>query len=160
MRVGIIFIGVALAALLTAGCSTQPRATATTPPVVSGNHARVAALYRQHQLWQGTPYLLGGSSRDGIDCSAFVQRTYSTLFDYSVPRTTEAQQRLGTAVPRRQLLPGDLVFFRTGDKVRHVGIYVERGRFLHASTSRGVMLSELNNPYWQRHYIQARRVLK
>ncbi|MBB3140281.1 C40 family peptidase [Halomonas organivorans] len=117
------------------------------------------ALLSEHQRWLGTPYRLGGTTRRGIDCSALVQRVFSEAFGLSLPRTTSQQVREGEAVSRDALRPGDLVFFRPPGYYRHVGIYVGQGRFLHASTSRGVKLSSLDNRYWRRHYWQARRPL-
>ena len=145
--------------LLITGCAGLGERSA---PAVAGaetDSARItAALHAQHRDWAGTPYRLGGLSRSGIDCSGFVQTTYRTRFGLELPRTTELQARQGRAVPRAQIRPGDLVFFRTGNDKRHVGIYVEDGVFLHASTSRGVMLSRLDNPYWAAHYRKARRL--
>ncbi|MGF1688315.1 NlpC/P60 family protein [Photobacterium japonica] len=112
-------------------------------------------VYRQ---WQGTPYKLGGTSRKGIDCSAFVQVGFSDVLKMQLPRTTSEQVRKGKWVDIKALKKGDLVFFKTGRNLRHVGIYVGDEQFLHASTSQGVMISSLNNPYWQRTYWQARRI--
>lgn len=118
------------------------------------------ALLAQHERWAGTPYRLGGSSFRGIDCSALVQNVFSDTFRFDLPRTTEQQVRTGAEVELDALRPGDLVFFQPPGVYRHVGIYVGEGRFLHASTSRGVMISELDNRYWQRHFWQARRTLE
>lgn len=115
-------------------------------------------LQSQYQQWQGVPYRLGGTSRAGVDCSGFTQLTFRDRFNLNLPRTTGAQARQGVPVTHATLEPGDLLFFKTASKVRHVGIYMGRGEFLHASTSRGVMISRLSNPYWQRHYWQARRL--
>ena len=116
------------------------------------------ALETQYRRWRGVPYRLGGNSKAGIDCSGFTQTTFHEQFNQPLPRTTEAQARLGQQVSASELKAGDLVFFRTAVKVRHVGIYMGGGEFLHASTSRGVMISRLDNPYWQQHYWQARRL--
>jgi len=107
--------------------------------------------------WQGVPYQLGGLSKKGIDCSGFTQLTYARLFDFSLPRTTDAQSNTGHAISAKQLATGDLVFFRTGWRQRHVGIYLQDQVFLHASTSRGVILSRMDNPYWQKHFWKAVR---
>lgn len=112
-------------------------------------------LYQQHDAWHGTPYRIGGISRSGIDCSGFVQVTFRDLFGMDLPRTTEQQLRVGQPIHRAQLQSGDLVFFRNG---RHVGIYLEDHKFLHASTTRGVMISSLKNTYWSRNYWQAVKV--
>lgn len=117
------------------------------------------ALLAQHRRWVGTPYRLGGESEHGIDCSALVQSVFNETFRLALPRTTRGQVRTGVSVDRDELRPGDLVFFRPPGLYRHVGIYVGDGHFLHASTSRGVMLSDLDDRYWQRHYWQARRAL-
>jgi cell wall-associated NlpC family hydrolase len=117
------------------------------------------ALLAQHERWAGTPYRLGGTTRRGIDCSALVQNVFSDTFRLELPRSTGEQVRQGVAISRDELQVGDLVFFRPPGAYDHVGIYVGEGYFLHASTSRGVMLSRLDNRYWQRHYWQARRTL-
>lgn len=117
------------------------------------------ALLAQHRHWVGTPYRLGGESERGIDCSALVQSVFSDTFRLALPRTTGGQAHTGVSVDRHELRPGDLVFFRPPGRYRHVGIYVGDGHFLHASTSRGVMISDLDDRYWQRYYWQARRAL-
>ncbi|GAB2794977.1 bifunctional murein DD-endopeptidase/murein LD-carboxypeptidase [Halomonas shantousis] len=118
------------------------------------------ALLAEHRRWVGTPYVLGGDSRRGIDCSALVQRVYQEAFLYELPRTTEAQQYEGRRIGRDELAPGDLIFFHSPGRYRHVGIYVGQGLFLHASTSQGVKLSRLDNAYWSRNYRQARRPME
>lgn len=117
------------------------------------------ALLAQHERWVGTPYRLGGTSQHGVDCSALVQNIFADTFQLSLPRTTSEQAHEGRPVSRDELAPGDLVFFRPPGVYRHVGIYIGEGRFLHASSSRGVMISKLDNRYWWRHYWQARRAL-
>lgn len=115
-------------------------------------------LYAQFRVWKGAPYQNGGMSRRGIDCSGFVLVTYKTMLGLELPRTADEQATLGIPVGRDELATGDLVFFKTGVSTRHVGIYLDQGRFMHASRRRGVMISALNNGYWQRHWWQARRV--
>lgn len=102
---------------------------------------------------------MGGSSRNGVDCSGFVQRLYRDLFDRPIPRSTSLQVQSGRPIERAQLIPGDLVFFKPPYKVRHVGIYLGHGEFAHASTSRGVMISNLSETYWRTCYWTARRYL-
>lgn len=101
----------------------------------------------------------GGNDKSGIDCSGFVVVTFRELFNQSVPRFTAALVSEGEHITKSQLRPGDLVFFKTGFKQRHVGIYLDQQTFMHVSSSRGVMLSGLNNPYWQETFWQARRLL-
>lgn len=141
---------------LLTGCS-QTAIQKTAPPMLSANNSVAAILLEQYEDWRGTPYRLGGTNRQGIDCSAFMQRTFADSFNTPLPRTTLAQSQTGRPVNLNQLQAGDLVFFKTGGKQRHVGVYIQEGYFLHASTSRGVMLSRLDNPYWYKHYWMARR---
>ncbi len=151
------------AALALAGCATvppspQPPVSERSAPASEAQHHEIVdALYAQHADWRGTPYRIGGTGRTGIDCSAFVMNTFITQFGIELPRTTEQQARFGDPIPRERMQAGDLVFFRTGHKKRHVGIYVENGRFLHASTSVGVTLSDLDNRYWAESYWMTRR---
>lgn len=109
--------------------------------------------------WKGTPYRLGGNSKQGIDCSAFVQNVYRASFNITLPRTTEVQAQQGYLVYRDQLQVGDLLFFKTGWRTRHVGIYIGNEAFIHASTSQGVISSSLKNVYWKQKYWQAKRIL-
>ena len=115
-------------------------------------------LYLQYQQWKGTNYKMGGLSKQGIDCSGFVYITYLEKLGIELPRTTELQSRIGKEVKRVELRAGDLVFFKTGPKVRHVGMYLENDTFLHASTKVGVTISTLNGHYWRTKYWHARRV--
>ncbi len=108
--------------------------------------------------WEGTPYRLGGNSRNGIDCSAFVQNAYKSVFEMKVPRTTLGQAKLGTSVKKSDVLPGDLVLFKTSRSVRHVGVVVNGNKFMHVSEKRGVMISALDNVYWRKKYWKAVRV--
>lgn len=120
-------------------------------------------LYRELQIayrkWEGTPYVLGGRSLSGVDCSAFTQNVFQDHFERELPRHTTEQLRAGEGVRRRYLRAGDLVFFRTARSTLHVGIYMGEGEFLHASVSQGVTISQLGDPYWATRYIGARRVM-
>ena len=112
-----------------------------------------------HQ-WIGTPHRLGGTSRNGIDCSGFVQMIYRDILKRSLPRSTALQVKSGLFADRNQLMTGDLVFFRLSGGKRHVGIYLGQTEFAHASTSRGVMISSLNDHYWRDSYWMARRYMR
>lgn len=116
-------------------------------------------LMDQYASWKGVRYRLGGSTKSGIDCSAFVQRTFREQFGLELPRSTSEQQSSGEFVSRGKLRTGDLVLFRAGSTGRHVGIYIGNDQFVHASTSSGVMISKLTEPYWKKRYNSARRVL-
>ena len=109
----------------------------------------------------GYPYVYGGSSPKGFDCSGFVKYVCNQ-FGYNVNRTASAQMDNGTSVSRDQLQPGDLVFFRksgSSSRASHVGIYVGGGKFVHASTSKvGVIVSGLNEAYYTSGFVGARRL--
>ncbi len=115
-------------------------------------------LYTQYDKWRGVRYRVGGSSKRGIDCSAFVQVTFKTKLGVNLPRTTSLQSRLGNEIKKSELQAGDLVFFRTSSTSRHVGIYLEENKFLHASQSRGVTISKLDNTYWRANYWKSIRI--
>lgn len=107
--------------------------------------------------WKGTPYRYGGNGRSGIDCSAFVKNAYQSVFKVDVPRTTWLQASLGYQVDRAELLPGDLVLFKTSRSVRHIGVVVNGNHFMHVSETHGVMISTLDNIYWRKKYWKAVR---
>jgi cell wall-associated NlpC family hydrolase len=115
-------------------------------------------LFKFYSIWHQTPYRLGGTNQNGIDCSAFVQRAYQQVFEHPIPRTTAQQIKVGHKVDYNQRQFGDLVFFKTGINTRHVGIYVEDNSFMHVSTSRGVMISRLDSPYWADAFWHVRRL--
>ncbi|CNE85835.1 bifunctional murein DD-endopeptidase/murein LD-carboxypeptidase [Yersinia mollaretii] len=116
-------------------------------------------ILEQYAGWKGVRYRLGGSTKRGIDCSAFVQTTFREQFGMDLPRSTSEQQDLGKKIQRTKLRPGDLVLFRAGSTGRHVGIYLGNDKFVHASTSVGVTISSLNEDYWNKRYRDGRRVL-
>ena len=155
------FAALLIAALL-AGCAHTPQRSVPEPAPrakisLADSDAVRNRLYAQYQRWKGTRYKIGGLNHDGIDCSGFVYVTFRTQFGIVLPRSTEHQVEVGKGVGRGDLRPGDLVFFKTGWFERHVGMYLGRGRFLHASTSRGVMISRLDEDYWKSAYWKARR---
>lgn len=131
------------------------------PPAmsVSSLDEAKASLMQAYRDWEGTPYKLGGASQDGVDCSQFVNIVFDRYFSIDLPTNTRTQLNKGESIRRVGIRTGDLVFFRTGRKTLHVGIAVNRGEFLHASTSNGVMISKLGNSYWRNRFLEARRVL-
>lgn len=166
MNTKLLSIPTLLLAAAVAGCSLAPyrQSTDETGPspaeiakIQNGDPVK-EKIYLQHRQWKGTRYVLGGLSKRGVDCSGLVYTTYRDHFGIELPRTTRYQARAGKAVEHSELRAGDLVFFRTGHKVRHVGIYIEDNRFFHASTSKGVTISELDDYYWRDRYRHARRV--
>ncbi len=154
------FLPLLLLVMLLTGCGSSPKmpSPAFKPelkPAAADTESTLSRLYQQHTDWRGTPYRLGGQSRSGIDCSAFVQITYQDVFGLRLPRTTSQQIRAGQPISKTDLQAGDLVFFRNGN---HVGIYLEDDHFLHASTRLGVTISSMNNIYWSRKYWRSIRI--
>lgn len=106
----------------------------------------------------GVPYLYGGTTTRGLDCSGYTQLVYKQM-GISINRTTTTQYKQGTAVSKNNLQVGDLVFFNTfGSGVSHVGIYVGNNKFTHAGTSTGVTTASLGSSYWAQRYIGAKRI--
>lgn len=127
---------------------------------LSDEIAVVEKLDKQLNQWHRTPYRYGGLDRNGVDCSGFVYLTFRDRFGIQVPRTTKQQTQLGSEISRNELMAGDLIFFKTGSGLNglHVGIYASNNEFIHASSSKGVIRSSLNNAYWRSAYWQARRL--
>jgi len=135
------------------------REWAMVPP--SDPAAANAVLMRAISL-VGTPYLYGGNTpQTGFDCSGLVNYVYRDMLDLRLPRTSTALAAFqGPRIAPQQLTAADLVFFGSGGRVFHVGIYVGDGRFVHAPSSGGtVRLDHLDGPYWRQHYSGAKRVL-
>ena len=109
----------------------------------------------------GTPYAYGGTGSGGFDCSGFTMHVFSN-FGVGLAHGATPQLNNGYAVSQSELQPGDLVFFfgtyNTSSAASHVGIYVGGGQFIHASTSRGVIISSLSESYYANRYLTARRV--
>jgi len=103
--------------------------------------------------WFGTPYRMGGTTKKGIDCSAFVQIMYAGLFGLAIPRTAREQFGATRQISRTELEEGDLVFFNTRGGVSHVGIYLQNNKFAHAASSAGVMISDLYDEYWAKRFL-------
>ncbi len=115
-------------------------------------------LMDQYASWKGVRYRLGGSTRKGIDCSAFVQRTSANnlVWNCRVQLLNSRNRKIDFPCPTAY---SDLVLFRAGSTGRHVGIYLGNNQFVHASTSSGVTISSMDEPYWKKRYNEARRVL-
>lgn len=110
-----------------------------------------------HQWW-GVPYRIGGSSMEGIDCSGFVKGIAAETFGIELPRTSREQADFSRGIDKAELKEGDLVFFSQGRSISHVGMYISNNKFVHASTSMGVVISDLDEPYWKRRFVRAGRI--
>lgn len=108
--------------------------------------------------WYGTPYRLGGTTKKGIDCSAFSQFLFAAVYATAIPRTAREQYKLTNRISRTELREGDLIFFNTRGGVSHVGVYLQNNKFVHASTSGGVMISDVFDQYWVRKFIGVGRL--
>lgn len=115
-------------------------------------------LYNFYTQWEGVRYQMGGESKTGVDCSGFVRKVFKEKFSIEMPRTTLLQSDVGKEISKDELEIGDLVFFKTG-KTNHVGVYMDKGKFIHASTSLGVTISDLNSDYYLKNYWKAQRVI-
>lgn len=139
------------------GKSTGVTPSAAALKVQSGTAQQIISNAKKYL---GTPYVWGGSTPSGFDCSGFVQYVFQQS-GIRLPRTTTEQVKVGTYVSKASLQPGDLVFlqntYRQG--VSHVGIYIGDGKMIHASSSKGVVISDLSTSYYTQHYHSARRVL-
>ena len=133
---------------------------------VNENEASASTSYSVEKLNQisskyiGVRYSYGGTSESGFDCSGYVRHVFNELGITSLDRTSSGMYHQGTAVSKSDLEPGDLVFFNTsGSGVSHVGIYVGSGQFIHASSSKGVTKTDLNDrQYWGNKYVGAKRI--
>jgi cell wall-associated NlpC family hydrolase len=118
-------------------------------------------LLQNIEHWWGTRYCWGGSTENCIDCSAFTQIMMRDVFKTDIPRTARAQYDNSDRIGMEDLQEGDLVFFQTsGNDITHVGIYITNNKFVHAATSEGVMVSDLNDIYWRPRFKGAGRVLR
>lgn len=139
-------------ALLLSGCQSSVKRVSQNP------HAHKVVQQARSQI--GTPYRYGGNTPEsGFDCSGLVFYSHKKT-GQRIPRTTGEQYRASRPVARKNLRPGDLVFFRfrRSRQVSHVGIYLGANRFVHApSSNKKVSIAKLNTPYWSRHFVRGGR---
>ncbi len=109
-----------------------------------------------YKKYEGTPYLYGGTDKDGFDCSGFVYRVHLEAFGMELPRSTRLLFTYGRRVEVPQY--GDLVFFSPTEDYDHVGIYIDGGNFIHSSSSKGVTTNNLSETYWKDSFREFRRV--
>ena len=125
-------------------------------------HATPSRLARVVDSYLGIPYKWGGTTRQGMDCSAFARAIYRETYGIELPRTSKQMYQLGQKISvQHTLKPGDLVFFKdtySGPGVSHVGVYVGAGRFAHASSSQGGIITGLDSSYFKKRYAGARRI--
>lgn len=142
------------------GASTYRALVGRDIPEVSRGGTQVVRRVVQNSLqYVGVPYVFGGTTPSGFDCSGYVRHVFANAGVY-LPRAADEQYECGYSVSYGNLQVGDLVFFTTyAYGASHVGVYLGDGRFISASTSRGVVVDSLSSDYWGSCYIGARRVL-
>lgn len=138
------------------------KSTGVTPSAsaLNGSTSLAGKIIATAKKYIGVPYLWGGTTPKGFDCSGFVQYVLKQ-HGISIPRTTTEQYTVGKYVSKSNLKPGDLVFLQNTyrEGISHVGIYVGDGKMIHASSSKGVVISDLSTSYYVKHYYGARRIL-
>ena len=109
--------------------------------------------------WYGVRYRYGGSTKKGVDCSAFSSEMMNEVFGTQIPRTVREQYLACTLLTKEELREGDLVFFNTTGGISHVGVFLMNNKFVHASTSSGVMISDLNENYFTKRFLGGGRII-
>ena len=130
------------------------------PDVAMTKDAR--KVLNEAMTWIGTPYKLGGNTRQGIDCSGLTCITFEKATGLKLPRSSGEQAKFSHRIKRSDLRPGDLVFFtsrRGGNRINHVAIYIGDNSIIHSTTSQGVTVSSLDEEYWKSHFYSCGRVL-
>lgn len=155
--------------LIIAGCKAHPRyrkggeekpaqVEFVNENITTNDNIRLGLIL---QSYLGKPYKGKSKYEDGLDCSHFTSSVFKKYSTLVLPRIAKEQYKTGKNVHYNKLNYGDLVFFKTdGKTISHVGIYLSGNDFIHASTSRGVIISSMNNKYWADRYIGARCVIE
>lgn len=153
----------ACSALALGGCASSGKLQSDSAPRFQAVAVDASSSEKAQKLWQvferykGTPYEYGGTSGSGFDCSGFILTAYREGLGKQLPRTTAQMLTHGDVVHPGEIQPGDVVFFRIGGKEQHAGIYMGGDRFIHASTSAGVIQSSISGYYWNGRLSEARR---
>ena len=128
---------------------------------VMPNQISNVMLYRFIDEWYGVKYRMGGTTKKGVDCSAFVQHLYQYVFGYDILRTACLQFKESKKIAKDDLKEGDLVFFKIGtSRISHVGVYLRNNFFVHSASSKGVSIANLSNAYWSRYFAGGGRIVK
>ncbi len=125
---------------------------------VPTNKLKNVELLELIDKWWGTKYCIGGNTQKCIDCSGFTQILLREIFYTTLPRTSQEQYKESRRVELEDLREGDLVFFGSGRSISHVGVYLQNNKFVHASTSVGVTITDLNDKYWKPKFVGGGRL--
>lgn len=160
-----VIVSLILIFLLMTGCGgkdvpTGRQAGKDLPAVKLSDKKVKKMMLSEYNKWKGTPHVMGGNTRKGVDCSGFIHQMYRRVLNITVPRSTKLLMNTGVRIKKSDLRPGDIVLFKPPSYPRHVGIYVGDNKFIHTSKSKGVTLTSLSNSYWKKCYHSSRRVFR
>lgn len=125
---------------------------------VSRGTSRVDTILAYAKSFIGVPYVYGGESPKGFDCSGYIQYVFKR-FGMDLPRTADEQFYGGNRISSQEAKPGDIVAFKSDGEISHTGIYIGGGRFISATSSSGVMISSVYGPYWGEHFYGFSRIV-
>lgn len=126
---------------------------------VSESDIKNEKLYQFINEWYGVPYKYAAKDKNGIDCSGLTSTLYLNVYKKTISSNTKALVEEAKKIKDSDLKEGDLVFFNTnGKSISHVGVYLQNHKFVHASTKKGVMISDMNEPYFKKTYVSSGRV--
>lgn len=120
-------------------------------------------LYQEVESWLGTPYKYGGQSKNGVDCSGLVVEIYKKVYEKKLYRSSnDIYNKNCQPIKKNQLREGDLVFFITAKnskRINHIGLYLNNNQFIHSTTKKGVIITDLSEEYYKKRYVGAGRVI-
>lgn len=126
---------------------------------VEENKIENIKLYSFIDEWYGVPYKYGGKNKSGIDCSNFTSTLYSNIYNKSLSGSSSSIFEQCKTISKSNLEEGDLVFFKIdGDKISHIGVYLQNNKFVHATTKKGVMIDDLDQAYYKKYFYKAGRL--
>ncbi len=152
--------------LVLVGCGSSNRVADHSSKSTNYSKNKTADPIVDHAIsFEGTPYRFGGTTKKGMDCSGLIYVSYLQS-DIELPRVSSDMAKRGKSIDLAEVRKGDLIFFSTSKKgrgINHVGLVVERKggqiRFIHSTTSRGVIVSSMDENYWRKAFVQARKVI-
>jgi lipoprotein Spr len=156
LRVFVLFLILIAASCRTAKPVSDNQEKSKGSPEKTHNHASEINKNFQKLVndWLGSPYKYGGCTKEGTDCSGMVYTFYKEVYQIELPRSSEEIYKKARKIDENQVKPGDLVFFAIKNKqVSHVGMYLSERKFIHSSTSKGVIVSSLNELYYKERFI-------